>query len=106
MGVSRPAGEVGRLVQLKAVGADPEYTSCSNTRFVNISWSAASSSQRRSATTSSRTMATPANSGSVLFNCKPCHDSAKRFVETRGYRPDGGLDGWPLDPNHPANRAR
>ena len=24
MGVSRPAGEVGRLVQLKAVGADPE----------------------------------------------------------------------------------
>ena len=38
--------------------------------------------------------------------CKPCHDSAKRFVETRGYRPDVGLDGWPLDPNHPANRAR
>jgi 5-methylcytosine-specific restriction protein A len=32
------------------------------------------------------------------FHCKPCHDSAKRFVETRGYRPDGGLDGWPLDP--------
>jgi 5-methylcytosine-specific restriction protein A len=38
--------------------------------------------------------------------CKPCHDSAKRFVEERGYRPDVGLDGWPLDPNHPANRAR
>jgi 5-methylcytosine-specific restriction protein A len=38
--------------------------------------------------------------------CKPCHDSAKRFVEERGYRPDVGLDGWPLDLNHPANRAR
>jgi 5-methylcytosine-specific restriction enzyme A len=33
--------------------------------------------------------------------CKECHDSAKRFVERRGYRPDIGLDGWPLDPNHP-----
>jgi 5-methylcytosine-specific restriction endonuclease McrA len=38
--------------------------------------------------------------------CKRCHDSTKRFVETRGYRPGVGLDGWPLDPNHPANRRR
>jgi len=27
--------------------------------------------------------------------------STKRFVELRGFRPDIGLDGWPLDPNHP-----
>ena len=33
--------------------------------------------------------------------CKECHDSAKRFIEQRGYRPDVGPDGWPLDPNHP-----
>jgi hypothetical protein len=45
-------------------------------------------------------------SGPFQSLCKPCHDSAKRFVEERGYRPDVGLDGWPLDPNHPANRAR
>ena len=33
--------------------------------------------------------------------CKRCHDSTKRFVETRGFRPDIGVDGWPLDPGHP-----
>src|SRR6516165_582801 len=33
--------------------------------------------------------------------CKECHDSTKRFVEQRGYRPDIDLDGWPLDPQHP-----
>jgi 5-methylcytosine-specific restriction enzyme A len=38
--------------------------------------------------------------------CEACHRSAKRWVELRGYRPDIGLDGWPLDPNHPANRGR
>jgi hypothetical protein len=38
--------------------------------------------------------------------CKDCHDSTKSFVELHGFRPDIGLDGWPLDPRHPANRAR
>jgi 5-methylcytosine-specific restriction enzyme A len=33
--------------------------------------------------------------------CKECHDSTKRFVELHGFRPDIGLDGWPLDPRHP-----
>ena len=33
--------------------------------------------------------------------CKQCHDSTKRFIETRGYRPDIGLDGLPLDLRHP-----
>jgi 5-methylcytosine-specific restriction protein A len=40
-------------------------------------------------------------SGPFQSLCKRCHASAKRFVETRGYRPDVGLDGWPLDPRHP-----
>jgi hypothetical protein len=57
---------------------------------------------------SSRTMATSINSGSVHFQslCKGCHESTKRMVETRGFRPDIGLDGWPLDPNHPVYRTR
>src|SRR5262249_9795861 len=38
--------------------------------------------------------------------CKRCHDSTKRFVETRGFRADVAIDGWPLDPNHPVYRAR
>jgi 5-methylcytosine-specific restriction enzyme A len=33
--------------------------------------------------------------------CKPCHDSTKRHIELHGYRPDIGLDGYPLDPRHP-----
>jgi 5-methylcytosine-specific restriction protein A len=33
--------------------------------------------------------------------CKRCHDSAKKQIELHGYRKDIGLDGWPLDKNHP-----
>jgi hypothetical protein len=33
--------------------------------------------------------------------CKECHDSTKKFVELHRFRPDIGLDGWPLDPRHP-----
>src|SRR6185295_13410000 len=33
--------------------------------------------------------------------CKGCHDSAKRLVETRGFRPGVGADGWPEDPHLP-----
>jgi hypothetical protein len=40
----------------------------------------------------------------VVF-CEPCHKSAKRQIELRGYRCDIGLDGFPTDPNHPFNRA-
>jgi 5-methylcytosine-specific restriction endonuclease McrA len=36
--------------------------------------------------------------------CKDCHDSAKRFEESRGFTPGCGLDGFPLDPRHPAYR--
>jgi 5-methylcytosine-specific restriction enzyme A len=33
--------------------------------------------------------------------CLDCHVSTKRMIELHGFRPDIGLDGWPLDPNHP-----
>jgi hypothetical protein len=33
------------------------------------------------------------------------HNSAKRFEEIRGYTKEIGVDGWPLDPKHPANRG-
>src|SRR5262249_38280064 len=42
--------------------------------------------------------------GPFMSLCKRCHDSTKRLVEMRGFRPDVGLDGWPLDPRHPAYR--
>jgi 5-methylcytosine-specific restriction endonuclease McrA len=38
--------------------------------------------------------------------CEPCHNSAKRQIELRGYCIDIGLDGYPIDPNHPFNRTR
>jgi 5-methylcytosine-specific restriction enzyme A len=43
--------------------------------------------------------------GELQSLCEPCHNSAKRQIELRGYRDDIGLDGYPLDPNHPFNRA-
>ena len=42
--------------------------------------------------------------GELQSLCKPCHDSSKRFFELRGYSNDAGADGWPTDPNHPANK--
>ena len=38
--------------------------------------------------------------------CKRCHDFTTRMVETRGFRRDIELDGWPLDFNHPVYRTR
>ena len=43
--------------------------------------------------------------GELQSLCEPCHNSAKRQIEPRGYRTDSGLDGLPTDPNHPFNRA-
>lgn len=37
--------------------------------------------------------------------CAPCHDSVKQAEEKRGYSNEIGLDGRPVDPNHPANRV-
>ena len=36
--------------------------------------------------------------------CADCHNKAKRSLEDRGYLLDIGIDGWPVDPQHPANR--
>src|SRR5262245_13039568 len=44
--------------------------------------------------------------GQLQSSCKPCHDSRRRFLEINGYAAAVGLDGWPLDPLHPANRVR
>ena len=38
--------------------------------------------------------------------CKPHHDAAKQGKENRGYSFEAGEDGWPVDPNHPANRRK
>lgn len=38
--------------------------------------------------------------------CKPHHDSAKQAEEAHGFSSEVGLDGWPLDLKHPANRSK
>jgi 5-methylcytosine-specific restriction endonuclease McrA len=43
--------------------------------------------------------------GKLQSLCEPCHKSTKRQVELRSYASDVGLDGLPIDPNHPFNRA-
>jgi hypothetical protein len=42
--------------------------------------------------------------GKLQSLCGPCHRSVKQKEEKRGYRSDIGIDGWPTDPRHPANR--
>jgi 5-methylcytosine-specific restriction protein A len=44
--------------------------------------------------------------GAVQSLCKPCHDGRKKREEKHGYQRDIGVDGWPLDPRHPANKPR
>jgi 5-methylcytosine-specific restriction enzyme A len=44
--------------------------------------------------------------GELQTLCADCHNRIKRMAELHGFRPDVGLDGWPVDPNHPANRTR
>lgn len=36
--------------------------------------------------------------------CAPCHDGIKQSIERRGYSSAIGLDGWPTDERHPANK--
>ena len=62
------------LVVARASGG----TSCSNTRFVSIAWSAPSSRQRQSAITSSRITATLTNSGSALSSRFASHVTTAR----------------------------
>jgi hypothetical protein len=42
----------------------------------------------------------------VTLQGVPRLDEAERFIEQRGYRPDIGLHGWPLDPAHPVYARR
>jgi 5-methylcytosine-specific restriction endonuclease McrA len=35
--------------------------------------------------------------------CAPCHDSAIQSEERLGYSKEIGIDGYPIDPSHPAN---
>jgi hypothetical protein len=44
--------------------------------------------------------------GTLQSLCLTCHNRTKRQIEVMGYRPDIGLDGWPLDPRHPVYRLR
>jgi 5-methylcytosine-specific restriction enzyme A len=39
--------------------------------------------------------------GPLQSLCKPCHDSRKKFVESRGFDNEIGPDGWPTDSRHP-----
>src|SRR5262245_910577 len=39
--------------------------------------------------------------GPFMSLCKRCHDSTKRLIERRGFRPDVAPDGWPTDQHHP-----
>lgn len=41
--------------------------------------------------------------GPVASSCKPCHDSIEQSIEVRGFDTSIGVDGWPVDNNHPAN---
>jgi len=43
----------------------------------------------------------PAN---LASSCAPCHDATEQQIERRGYSTAIGVDGWPIDPNHPSNR--
>jgi 5-methylcytosine-specific restriction protein A len=43
--------------------------------------------------------------GALQSLCFPCHQRRKRLIEQRGFDPAIGLDGFPIDPLHPANRG-
>ena len=38
--------------------------------------------------------------------CKHCHDSRKRMKDVSGYDPQIGVDGWPIDDEHPFNTGK
>jgi 5-methylcytosine-specific restriction endonuclease McrA len=42
--------------------------------------------------------------GKLQSLCEQCHNQTKRVMELRGYGVAVDDDGWPTDPNHPANR--
>jgi 5-methylcytosine-specific restriction protein A len=44
--------------------------------------------------------------GDLQSLCKRHHDSTKQQIELSGFARDIGVDGLPLDPNHPFNRTK
>lgn len=44
--------------------------------------------------------------GQLQSLCADCHDTAKSQIESRGFHSATDADGYPVDPNHPANRPR
>ena len=42
--------------------------------------------------------------GELQTLCPDHHDSVKQQQDARGFSVEAGADGWPVDPNHPANR--
>ena len=44
--------------------------------------------------------------GELQSLCGLCHRSVKQKEERRGYRTDIGINGWPTDPRHPANKGQ
>jgi 5-methylcytosine-specific restriction protein A len=43
--------------------------------------------------------------GKLQSLCAPCHNKRKANIEQRGYDTAVGVDGYPIDPNHPANNG-
>lgn len=43
--------------------------------------------------------------GELQSLCEPCHAITKQRLETFGYDSIAGADGYPIDPNHPANKT-
>jgi 5-methylcytosine-specific restriction endonuclease McrA len=39
--------------------------------------------------------------GELQSLCASCHNQTKRYEEARGYKPDIGADGYPVDDQHP-----
>jgi len=44
------------------------------------------------------------NAENLQSLCATCHDTTKAEIERRGYHGSCDEHGWPLDPDHPANR--
>lgn len=43
--------------------------------------------------------------GQLQSLCAPCHNKRKQPAEIKGYNEEIGVDGWPVDMKHPANRT-
>jgi 5-methylcytosine-specific restriction endonuclease McrA len=43
--------------------------------------------------------------GDLQSLCSSCHSSTKRQEEIHGYSREIGMNGWPVDPDHPANKV-